>query len=125
MFALVLINTVGGDMKNLSIAQLKAISDLDIRVDGKLLELDRLAKKFQNNYLLTGENSQLDAAGHILNTINLENKHRGWQKEILAKDGEDYLFAYTNALEQIISNSEFLLENYAGLFQGLYGLTFS
>ena len=103
-------------MKNLSTDQLKAVDSLDIRVNEKLLELDRLAKKFQNDYFLSGESSQLDAATYVLHSIDLENEHRIWQKGILTEKGEEYLSSYLNAMEQIVSNSDFLLENYVGFF---------
>ena len=99
-------------MKKLTANQLNTIKGQNIKLDIKLFLLNQLFIECQSKYLAIGEVTLLDIATHILYTVDSMAKHREWQKDELAKEGKDYLYAYNNAITQMILDTELLFEDY-------------
>lgn len=72
--------------------QLKTIKDLDDQLDRKLARL---------------KSQKTKKAAQIIAEMN---EHRKWQKEELAKEGESYLYAYGNAIKQMILDSDVFIK---------------
>lgn len=102
-------------MKIFSDEQKNIVYELGIEVDIKLFQLDALSQNLMLNYTSTGEKHYLDSSIFLTHSVTLINEHWKWQKGELANEGEDYIYAYANALKQMIMDSEFLIQNYANL----------